>query len=171
VPEPGSPEFHLAPSPAGWDYDDETLCPEECNDVLALFNTAADIGTDWSTFQLTRRSVEPPSVAITRMEEGAVAPPTPPTPRARRTTHLVPFETLARWRPAAALPPPSPALPPMLAARQEQARTNSSYIHDVVAAARRGTFKGIVPFHSIADHQKLARTGGRLWCHEVASDV
>jgi hypothetical protein len=59
----------------------------------------------------------------------------------------------------------------MLAARQEQARTNSSYIHDVVAAARRGTFKGIVPFHSIADHQKLARTGGRLWCHEVASDV
>jgi len=43
--------------------------------------------------------------------------------------------------------------------------------HEFVAAARRGTFKGIVPFHSIADHQKLARTGGPLWCHEVASDV
>jgi len=193
---PGVLEYSPTSSPADWDYDDVPCveeCAEECDEILTFFDAAMETGAQRSAFQLTRLPLEPPSVAITRMEEGATRPsppraPTPPTPPTRRTTRLVPFETLARWRstlapptsmppdsPLSALsllsslssPPTSPAarLPPAL----PKAGVRSTYIHDVAAAARRGAFKGLVPFHSIADRQQMIRLGECFWCPEAAS--
>ena len=177
------------PSPI-WSDNSDSSFYEDCEEILALFEADTTPSTEQWPLGLMDFPLQPSSVTITRMEkvvsaqaneEGATTPTparasTPPTPSKQPTTHLVPFDTLARWLPTPTTSPRTCPDSPLLTAPLKKSLSPfpsqrgacSTYVHDA-AAAQRGPFKWFTPFHSLADRQQLARMGERLWCSETTS--